>query len=45
MSDVYLLTLGCDKNRVDGEIMGGLIKEAGHELVDEAENAEIIIDD
>ncbi|MDR1663513.1 MAG: radical SAM protein, partial [Clostridiales bacterium] len=40
---VYLLTLGCDKNRVDGEAMGGLLREAGYEITDDAEEAEVII--
>jgi ribosomal protein S12 methylthiotransferase len=40
---VHFIQLGCDKNRVDGEVMLGLLNEAGYEMVAEAENAGAII--
>ena len=41
--NVYILTLGCDKNRVDGEVMGGLIYEAGYNITQNPDKADIII--
>ena len=40
---VYLLTLGCDKNRVDGEVMLGRLVEAGFSPVMDAARADVII--
>lgn len=40
---VKVVTLGCDKNVVDSEIMSGLIEERGYSLVDEEEEATVII--
>ena len=40
---VYLLSLGCDKNRVDGEVMLGRMLAAGYVLTDEPAEAEIIV--
>ena len=40
---VYLRTLGCPKNRVDSEIMLGTLAEAGFQLVQEPERAEVIV--
>lgn len=40
---VGFINLGCAKNRVDTEIMMGLVKKAGHQLVDKVENAEAVI--
>ena len=40
---VYLLSLGCDKNRVDGEVMLGRLLAAGYTLTDEPAEAEIIV--
>src|SRR5512138_2283187 len=36
-------TLGCPKNRVDSEIMLGLLTEAGYRLVQEPERADVIV--
>jgi len=41
--NVFFVSLGCDKNLVDTEVMLGLIKEAGHTLVNDETEAEIII--
>lgn len=40
---VKIVTLGCEKNLVDSEIMSGLIHERGYRLVEEAEDATVII--
>lgn len=40
---VKVVTLGCEKNLVDSEIMSGLIHERGYQLVAEKEEATIII--
>lgn len=40
---VKVVTLGCEKNLVDSEIMSGLIHERGYTLVDDKEEATVII--
>jgi ribosomal protein S12 methylthiotransferase len=40
---VKVVTLGCEKNLVDSEIMSGLIHERGYTLTDNAEEATVII--
>jgi ribosomal protein S12 methylthiotransferase len=40
---IYIESLGCSKNLVDSEVMLGLLSEAGCEIVDLPEKAEIII--
>ncbi|OUO93673.1 30S ribosomal protein S12 methylthiotransferase RimO [Cloacibacillus sp. An23] len=40
---IYLLTLGCAKNRVDSECLAGALKAAGHELVPAVEDASAAI--
>ena len=40
---IYLLTLGCAKNRVDSECLAGALKAAGHELVPAVEDAQAAI--
>ncbi|WP_438448292.1 30S ribosomal protein S12 methylthiotransferase RimO [Gorillibacterium sp. sgz5001074] len=40
---IKVVTLGCDKNLVDSEIMSGLIHERGYSLVDDKEEATVII--
>ncbi len=42
MNKVGFISLGCHKNRLDSEVMLGLLKEAGYTLVPE-EDAEILI--
>ena len=39
---VGIVNLGCDKNRIDSEIIVGKVKER-YEVVNEPENADIII--
>ena len=43
MSRVALVTLGCPKNAVDSEGLGGLLGAAGHEVTEDPENAEVIL--
>ena len=38
-----VISLGCDKNRVDSEKMLGLIKERGYRLTDDLSKAQIVI--
>lgn len=40
---IKIVTLGCDKNLVDSEIMSGIMDQYGHELVEHAEDATVII--
>ncbi|NBD22397.1 30S ribosomal protein S12 methylthiotransferase RimO [Paenibacillus glycinis] len=40
---VKVVTLGCEKNLVDSEIMSGLIDARGYQLVDQADEATVII--
>ena len=43
MTRIGFVSLGCPKNQVDSEWMIGLAKEAGFELTNDPENAEVII--
>jgi len=43
MSNVYLVSLGCDKNRVDGEVMIGTLRNAGYDVVPDPADATAII--
>ena len=43
MSKVFVLTLGCDKNRVDGEELIGRLRMAGFSVINQSEEAEAII--
>jgi ribosomal protein S12 methylthiotransferase len=40
---IGFVSLGCPKNLVDGEVMLGLAKHAGHELTADASTAEVIV--
>ncbi len=40
---VGLLSLGCPKNLVDGEVMLGLAREAGHEITTDVETADVLV--
>jgi len=40
---IKVVTLGCEKNLVDSEIMSGLVHERGYSLVDDKEDATVII--
>ena len=43
MPKVGLISLGCAKNLVDAEIMLGSLLKAGHEIVNDATQAEVVI--
>jgi ribosomal protein S12 methylthiotransferase len=43
MSRVAIVTLGCPKNAVDSEGLGGLLQAHGHEVIDEPEGAEVVL--
>jgi len=43
MSNVYLVSLGCDKNRVDGETMVGTLRRAGYNVVNDPAEGQVII--
>ena len=43
MSRVALVTLGCPKNAVDSEGLGGLLGAGGHEVTEDPEGAEVIL--
>jgi len=43
MSKIYLVSLGCDKNRVDGETMIGTLRMAGYSVVHDPAEAQAII--
>lgn len=41
--NILFVSLGCDKNLVDTEVMLGLLAERGHQMVDSEELAEVIV--
>ena len=43
MSRVAIVTLGCPKNAVDSEGLGGLLSSGGHDLVEDPEAADVIV--
>jgi ribosomal protein S12 methylthiotransferase len=40
---LYMMTLGCPKNRVDSEVMLGTLNQRGYHLVDDPDAAEVIV--
>ena len=40
---VGFVSLGCPKNLVDGEVMMGMVREAGHELTTDADSADVLV--
>src|SRR5262245_56694090 len=40
---IGLVSLGCPKNLVDSEVMLGLAQEAGHELIRDPQNADVLV--
>jgi ribosomal protein S12 methylthiotransferase len=40
---IGFLSLGCPKNLVDGEVMLGIAREAGHEITAHADEAEVLV--
>jgi ribosomal protein S12 methylthiotransferase len=43
MAKVSIVTLGCPKNAVDSEGLGGLLTTGGHEVADDVEDAEVVL--
>lgn len=41
--NIFLVSLGCDKNLVDSQVMLGILQDNGHIIVQEESQAEIII--
>ena len=40
---VLFVSLGCDKNRVDSEVMLGMLSDRGYEFTDDEEQAEAAV--
>lgn len=40
---VGFVSLGCPKNLVDGEVMLGLVRQAGHEITPDAASADVVV--
>ncbi len=40
---IYFVSLGCSKNQVDTELMLGQVSAAGHQLVEAADDADVIV--
>lgn len=40
---VLLISLGCDKNLVDSEVMLGLLNKAGHQITNDETEAEVVV--
>ena len=43
MAKVSIVTLGCPKNAVDSEGLGGLLATGGHEVSDDVEGSEVVL--
>ncbi len=43
MKKLGLISLGCDKNRVDSEILLASAQKIGYEIVNEANKADVIV--
>ena len=43
MKNVYFVSLGCDKNLVDSEVMLGKLDSRGYQIIDNPEEADIIV--
>ena len=41
--NILFVSLGCDKNLVDSEVMLGLLAQKGHQMVDSEEQADVIV--
>ena len=41
--NILFISLGCDKNLVDSEVMLGLLNAKGYQMVDDEMKADIII--
>lgn len=43
MARVSIVTLGCPKNAIDSEGLGGLLAAGGHQVSERVENAEVVV--
>lgn len=43
MPKVSIVTLGCPKNAIDSEGLGGLLASAGHEMIEDAGGADVVL--
>ncbi|MEA2487767.1 MAG: ribosomal protein methylthiotransferase, partial [Actinomycetota bacterium] len=43
MSRVAIVSLGCPKNSIDSEGLGGLIGAGGHTVIEDVDSAEVIV--
>jgi ribosomal protein S12 methylthiotransferase len=43
MSKVAIVTLGCPKNAIDSEGIGGLLGAGGHDIVEDPDSAEVVV--
>ncbi len=41
--NIYFISLGCDKNLVDSEVMLGLLSDSGYTITDDEKKADIIV--
>lgn len=42
-ANIAFVSLGCDKNRVDSEVMLGILRERGYTIVSDETEADIIV--
>ncbi len=43
MPKVSIVTLGCPKNAIDSEGLGGMLAQAGHEMVEDVNGADVVL--
>ena len=43
MSRVAIVTLGCPKNAIDSEGLGGMLDEAGHSVTEDPQDADVVL--
>ncbi len=43
MAKVSIVTLGCAKNDVDSEGLGGLLQAGGHEVVSDPDGSDVVL--
>ena len=43
MANIFFISLGCDKNRIDSEIMLKKLSDGGHSIVGEIEQADCAV--
>ena len=41
--NILFISLGCDKNLVDTEVMLGLLASKGHQMIDDETQADVIV--